>query len=110
MMKKNENAISREVFDHLVDLASFELDEKEKKYLHDELNKQLNSIRELEAIPLPDDLPVTTHGVDYGKAGKPALREDTWEACENAREILAQAPELDNDYIVVPDIPTAELE
>lgn len=110
MMKKNENAISREVFDHLVDLASFELGEKEKKYLHDELNKQLNSIRELEAIPLPDDLPVTTHGVDYGKDGKPALREDTWDACENAKEIIAQAPELDNDYIVVPDIPTAELE
>jgi aspartyl-tRNA(Asn)/glutamyl-tRNA(Gln) amidotransferase subunit C len=109
-MKKKEELIPRDVFEHMVDLAAFALEEDEKIYLHQQLNNQLNAIRELEAIPLPDDLAVTTHGVDYGKDGKPALRKDDWAACENTKEILDQAPDLEDGYIVVPDIPTTELE
>jgi Asp-tRNA(Asn)/Glu-tRNA(Gln) amidotransferase C subunit len=48
--------------------------------------------------------------VEYGKDGKPALRKDEWIACENTAEILSQAPDLEDAYIVVPDIPTTELE
>ncbi|MHB8807864.1 MAG: Asp-tRNA(Asn)/Glu-tRNA(Gln) amidotransferase subunit GatC [Anaerolineaceae bacterium] len=109
-MKNNDNLIPREVFDHLVDLAAFALVEDEKSYLHEQMNHQLNSIRELEEIPLPEDLTITTHGVEYGKDGKPALRKDEWAACENTNEILTQAPDLEDGYIVVPDIPTTELE
>jgi len=110
MMNKKDNLIPRDVLDHLVDLAAFSLEEQEKSYLHEQMNNQLNSIRELEAIPLPDDLPVTTHGVDYGKDGTPPLRKDEWVPCQNSSDILAQAPQVENDYIVVPDIPTTELE
>ena len=109
-MKNKDDLIPRDVFDHLVDLAAFALPEDEKTYLLDQMNHQLSAIRELEAIPLPDDLSVTTHGVEYGKDGKPALRKDEWAACKNANEILAQAPDLEDSYIVVPDIPTTELE
>jgi hypothetical protein len=49
------------------------------------MNHQLNAIQELEAIPLPDDLPTTTHGVEYGDDGKPALRNDEWVACTNTQ-------------------------
>jgi len=52
----------------------------------------------------------TTHGVEYGKDGKPTLRNDEWKAYENTKEILAQAPDLQDGYIVVPDIPTTELQ
>ena len=109
-MKNYDNLIPPEVFDHLVDLAAFALAEEEKNYLHAQMNHQLNSIRELAEIPLPDGLTITTHGVEYGKDGKPALRKDEWTACENTDEILAQAPDLEDGYIVVPDIPTTELE
>ncbi len=109
-MKNTENSIPRDVFDHLVDLAAFALGEDEINYLYDQMNHQLSAIRELEAIPLPDDLPTTTHGVEYGNDGKPALRNDEWVACTNTQEILTQAPELQDGYIVVPDIPTKELE
>jgi len=109
-MKKKEELIPRDVFEHMVDLAALALEEDEKVYLHQQLNNQLNAIRELEAIPLPDDLAVTTHGVEYGKDGKPTLRKDEWIACKNTAEILSQAPDLENGYIVVPDIPTRELE
>lgn len=109
-MKKKEELIPRDVFEHMVDLAAFALEEDEKIYLYQQLNNQLNAIRELEAIPLPDDLAVTTHGVEYGKDGSPTLRKDEWHACENSAEILSQAPDVENGYIVVPDIPTRELE
>jgi aspartyl/glutamyl-tRNA(Asn/Gln) amidotransferase C subunit len=110
IMKNKDDLIPREVFDHLVDLAAFELAEDEKTYLHEQMNHQLDAIRELEAIPLPENLAITTHGVEYGKDGKSALRNDTWIACENTNEILEQAPDLQNGYIVVSDIPTTELE
>jgi len=110
MMKNKDDLISQDVFDHLVDLAAFKLADDEKDYLHEQMNHQLDAIRELEAIPLPEDLLVTTHGVEYGKDGKPALRKDEWTACENTKEILSQAPDLEDSYIVVPDIPTTELE
>jgi len=109
MMKSQDTGINQDVFDHLVDLAAFKLTEEEKGYLHEQMNHQLNVIRELEAIPLPKEIPVTTHGVEYGEDGKPALRKDGWEICENAKEILKQAPEVEDGYIVVPDIPTMEL-
>ncbi len=110
MMKNKNELIPRDVFEHMVDLAAFALQEDEKDYLHQQLNHQLTSIRELEAISIPADLPTTTHGVEYGKDGKPALRKDEWVPCENTTEILEQAPKLHDDYIVVPDIPTTELE
>ena len=109
-MNKKDNLIPREVFDHLVDLAAFSLEEQEKDYLLEQMNHQLSSIRELQAIPIPDDVPVTTHGVDYGQDGKPPLRKDEWVACQNSGDILEQAPRVENEYIVVPDIPTTELE
>jgi Asp-tRNA(Asn)/Glu-tRNA(Gln) amidotransferase C subunit len=38
------------------------------------------------------------------------LRSDQSETCPLADDILAQAPEVDERYIVVPDIPHEELE
>jgi len=42
--------ITREIFDYLVDLAALEMDDEEAVYLRNELNNQLDAIRELEAI------------------------------------------------------------
>jgi len=109
-MKDKSQHISREVFDHLVNLAALALTEEETNYLLEQMNRQLGVIEEIEAIPIPTDLPLTTHGVEYGGDGKAALREDAWVACQNADEVLAQAPQVEHGYIVVPDIPTQELE
>ena len=111
MMNKKDNPIPRDIFDHMGGSGCFfPRRNRKKSYLHEQMNNQLNSIRELQAIPIADDIPVTTHGVDYGQDGKPHLRKDDWVACENSGDILAQAPRVENDYIVVPDIPTTELE
>jgi aspartyl-tRNA(Asn)/glutamyl-tRNA(Gln) amidotransferase subunit C len=102
--------ITREIFDHLVDLAALELDENEAEYLRHELNSQLQAVHELESIELSEDVEITSHGVPYTDAIRPALREDIVDPCKEADEILEQAAEVRDRYIVVPDIPAEELE
>jgi aspartyl/glutamyl-tRNA(Asn/Gln) amidotransferase C subunit len=47
--------------------------------------------------------------VPYTEPIRPELREDVIDPCKEADEILAQAPEVQDRYIVVPDIPSEEL-
>lgn len=103
-------AITVEIFKHLVDLAAFELPPEEEEYLRKELNEQLRAIRRLEAIEVSEDIPITSHGVPYSVAIMPSLREDIIEICPEADDILDQAPEVEERYIVVPDIPSEALE
>lgn len=101
--------ITPELFEHLVRLAALELSPQEAEYLRRELNNQLKAIHELEAIPLEADTPVTSHGVPYTAEIAPSIREDEWQPYPEANEILAQAPETEERYIVVPDIPHTEI-
>ncbi len=101
--------ITPEIFRHLVDLAALHLEPEEAEYLRAELNGQLKAIRELEAVPLPPDVPITSHGVPYTAAISPPLRADAIEPFEAPDEILGQAPQTEGRYIVVPDIPHTEL-
>ena len=125
------DSISPEVFEHLVRLAALELDPQEAEYLRGQLNHQLKAIHELEAIPLEASTPTTSHGVPYTPETTPPIRPDEQkldpaperalaeaperalaEAPERALaagKILAQAPELDDGYIIVPEIPHTEL-
>jgi aspartyl-tRNA(Asn)/glutamyl-tRNA(Gln) amidotransferase subunit C len=105
-----EDEFTVDIFDHLVLLAAFELEADEAAYLRDELNSQLKSIHELEAIEVDEETPITSHGVPYTDAISLPLREDEIEPCEEADDILEQAPEVDDRYIVSPDIPHEELE
>lgn len=104
------NLIDRETFDHLVGLAALELDQNQAEYLLRELNNQLKAIRELAAIPLDEAVPASLHGIAYTTITSAALREDSWLPHPNPAEIIAQAPETREGYIVVPDIPHTTLE
>ena len=108
--EKQNQPITADLFDHLVGLASLELSQEEAEYLRQELNNQMKAIDELEAIPLSDETPITTHGVPYTQQITPDARDDEWQACPNPEEILAQAPEVRDGYVVVPDIPHTDLE
>jgi aspartyl-tRNA(Asn)/glutamyl-tRNA(Gln) amidotransferase subunit C len=103
------DAITPEIFDHLVRLAALELEPEEADYLLRELNSQLKAIHELEAIPLDPDTQITSHGVPYTSEITPAVREDEWLPFEATKEIIEQAPEMEEGYIIVPDIPHTEL-
>jgi aspartyl/glutamyl-tRNA(Asn/Gln) amidotransferase C subunit len=101
--------ITPEVFDHLVDLAALELSPDQAEYLRKQLNNQLKSIHELAAIPMDADVPISLHGVPYTAAESASPREDEWHAYEDVKDILSQAPQLEDGYIVVPDIPHTTL-
>ena len=101
--------ITPELFNHLVRLAALELSPEEAEYLRRELNNQLKSIHELEAIPLDPSTEITSHGVPYSPQITPVTRSDEWIPHPDPEEILAQAPEVEDGYIVVPDIPHTEL-
>lgn len=101
--------ITPAIFDHLVLLAALELDQEEAEYMRGELNGQLKSIRELEAIKVDDSVPITSHGVPYTADISAPLREDQIEVSQAADDILKQAPEVDTRFVVVPDIPHEEL-
>jgi len=102
--------ISPEVFNHLVQLAALELDPAEAEYLRQQMNNQLKAIDKLDAIPLDEELPITTHGVQYTPQITPPIRLDEWIACQNPDEILAQAPQTKNRFVIVPEIPHTELD
>jgi aspartyl-tRNA(Asn)/glutamyl-tRNA(Gln) amidotransferase subunit C len=102
--------ITPELFTKLVDLAAFAFDPAEAEYLRTELNNQLKAIHQLETAQLDPDVPHAFHGVTFTPASSPPLRVDVWKACENPDEILAQAPQVDAGYLVVPDIPHTELD
>lgn len=105
-----DDEITQELFEHLVELAALELSLEEAKYLRQELNNQLISIHQLAAIPLEKSTIITSHGVSYTSEIKPDIRSDIHIPCENPEAILDQAPEADDGYIVVPEIPREELE
>jgi len=101
--------ISRDVFDKMVELAALELSPEEADYLHRQLNNQLTAVAELAAIPLDKDTQAASHGVPYTSANSPQVREDEHDPCKNPEEILAQAPDSEDGYFVVPDIPHEDL-
>lgn len=101
--------ITREVFDHLVNLAALQLDEDQAEYLRKQLNNQLKAINELAAIPIDPDVPINLHGVPFEEEESAKPREDVWHKYPDPAGILKQAPNVEDGYIVVPDIPHTEL-
>lgn len=101
--------ISPELFSHIAKLAALDLSPEEAEYLRGQLNNQLNSVRELEAIPLEEGTEISPYGVPFTPAISNKPRPDNWEPFLTPEEILAQAPEVDDGYFVVPEIPHTEL-
>ena len=102
--------ISPELFDHLVDLAALELTPEEGGYLRRQMNNQLQAIHELVAISLDAELAAASHGISYSKDMSAHIRKDDWIPNPDPGKLLQQAPETDDGYIIVPEIPHKELE
>lgn len=110
LVKKMTDQITKEIFQHLVDLAALDLEPDEAEYLRGQLNNQLRAIHELAAIPLPADTPPAARGVPYTPENSQPLREDVWLPSQDAAAILSQTPQTEDGFIVVPDIPHTTLE
>lgn len=103
-------AITPEIFYKLVGLASLDVGEEEGEYLRRELNNQLSSVAELEAIPLDENVKVSSHGVEYLKENTPGMRKDEVSSTKDPGKIVEGAPESEDGYFVVPNIPLEGLE
>jgi aspartyl-tRNA(Asn)/glutamyl-tRNA(Gln) amidotransferase subunit C len=101
--------ITPELFAHLLQLAALELDLEEGEYLRKEMNNQLRSIRELGAIEIDSGLPLEPHGIPYPEANSPKIRMDNPLAYPSPEKLLSQAPETEDGYIIVPEIPHKDL-
>ena len=102
--------ISPKDFERLAELASLELPADEAEYLRKELNNQMLSIEVLESIPIDTEMGTAAHGIPYNELNSADPREDISRQDPNREEILKQAPELEDGYIVVPDISHEELD
>ena len=102
--------ITPEIFKKLVGLASLDVGEEEGEYLRQQLNNQLSSVAELEAIQLDEDLEVSAHGVAYTAEITPAMRADELDSYKDPAKILENAPESEDGYFVVPNIPIEGLD
>jgi Asp-tRNA(Asn)/Glu-tRNA(Gln) amidotransferase C subunit len=68
------------------------------------------SIEVLESIPIDAETGTAAHGLPYTELNSPVPREDVVQQNPHRQAILDQAPELEDGYIVVPDISHQELE
>ena len=105
-----KDKITPAIFQRLVELAALSLEPEEARYLRKELNNQLVSVEILENIPIDEDVEAAPHGVPYPEERSPAMRKDEIIPSKDREAILGQAPELEDDYFVVPDISQEELE
>lgn len=101
--------ITPEAFAHLVDLAALELSAQESETLRQQLNNQLKSVHELLVIPLPEETPIASRGVEYTSASSPAPRPDTAQSHPAPGRLLQGAPEVAEGYLVVPETPHQDL-
>lgn len=102
--------ISPDLFNHLVELAALELTPQDAEYLRDQMNKQLKSIEELAAIPIPEGTPSAAHGVPFPPELRAPLRKDVAAQAPEAPAIQAGAPQTSDGYFVVPEIPHEDLD
>lgn len=101
--------IDIQLFNHLVGLAALELTPEEAVYLRAQMNQQLQVIQELETIPLTEDLPILTHGVSYTNDISDPLRVDGLEENKPHLDPKKFAPEVVDNFFIVPEIPHQKL-
>ena len=102
--------ITKEVFDHLVDLAALELTEDEAEYLLDQLNNQLSSIKELSQIQVDDNVLPAAHGVPYTSELSAGVRKDEIKKFPFPDDILKGAPHEEDRYFIVPGVKHEDLD
>jgi len=102
--------ISKEVFEHLVDLAAMELSEEEAEYLLGQLNNQLSSIKELSQIEVDDTVQPAAHGVPYSSELSSGVRRDEIKKFPFPDDILKGAPQIEDRYFIVPGVKHEDLD
>lgn len=100
-----EQFIDDTLFQNLMQTAALKLSAEEAALLKKELNNRMKIIRQLDSVPLPEEIEPVIHGNPYPPQIRCELREDICAPFDNASEITTQAPAVLDGYIVSPDVP-----
>jgi len=100
-----DEVIGKKVFDELARTGGISLTPEESEDLRSEMNRQMNIIRQLEAIPLDDRLSPVVRGNPYPLNVRCGLRKDEWAPFADPSDIVNQAPVSRDGFIVSPDVP-----
>ena len=95
--------LDRKTFDYLVELAALALEKEEADYIFAEMNKQIQTIEELLAIPIPEDSWQALHGVSFTPENSPELRQDVHTEFDDRQGLASQVPNWRDGYIYVPE-------
>ena len=99
-----QEMIDKEIFNELVRTGRIGMDPEEAESLRFEMNRQMDVIRQLEAIPLDKEVQPVIHGNPYPKAIRCELREDIVKPFANSNAIIDEAPLSRDGYIISPDV------
>ena len=80
------------------------MDPEEAESLRFEMNRQMDVIRQLEAIPLEEKVRPVIHGNPYPQEIRCELRDDIMKPFANSDAIIGEAPLSRDGYIVSPDV------
>lgn len=99
-----DEVIGKELFDELAQTGGIRLSSGEAEDLREEMNRQMQIIRQLEAIPLDDQVRPVVHGNPFPPEVRCGLREDEWIRFSDPAAILGQAPASRDGYFISPDV------
>jgi aspartyl-tRNA(Asn)/glutamyl-tRNA(Gln) amidotransferase subunit C len=91
--------LSLEQVEHVAELAKLALSPEEKERYREQLSQILDYADTLQALDVQDVLP-TAHALNVSNV----LRQDVTEPCYPADEILANAPDMEDNQFRVPAI------
>lgn len=99
-----QEVIDKETFNELVRTGRIGLDPEEAESLRLQMNRQMDIIRQLEAIPLEETVRPVIHGNPYPKAIRCELREDIVRPFDDVSAIINAVPLSRDGYIISPDV------
>lgn len=101
--------IDETVFQHLVELAALELTGEEALYLRQQLNQQLRVVHEMDSMQISSDVKTNPHGIAYTETNSAPIREDVLEPGKKPLDLASIAPQFEDGFIIVPEIPHTKL-
>lgn len=100
-----DDVINADLFAELVQSAAIGLQPDEAETLRMELNREMDIIRQLESIPLDENVSPVIHGNPYPVNIRCGLRQDEWIPFSDPQSIVSRAPFSQDGFIVSPDVP-----
>ena len=98
-MPESPRSITRDEVAHLADLARIDLSDAELDHLAPQLSVILESVAAIQGVA-GDDVPPTSHPVPLTNV----FRDDELRPCLTPEEVLAGAPEVEDQRFRVPRI------